>query len=249
MTKSNRWSVFRGGIALKTLISAIMIVCMVCSVQAAVEADFEATPTSGTVPLIVAFTDNSTGKISNWLWDFGDGFASLLKNPLHMYLFAGKFNVSLTVTDDVESNTTSDNITVVYPQSELQYQTAPDQIPATLTVNKFYAETDPSTGTFEAEFQAFPKPIEEGCNYFCWNFSDGNTELTTVPSVTHFYEPGIYQPWVTVQCHSECPDGYENGFGQVTQNGGYTINLPTYLIVVSGDLSEIPDYLIIPVEV
>jgi hypothetical protein len=36
-------------------------------------ADFTAWPTSGAVPLTVAFTDASTGTVDAWLWRFGDG--------------------------------------------------------------------------------------------------------------------------------------------------------------------------------
>ncbi len=36
-------------------------------------ADFTASPTSGCLPLMVAFTDLSTGTVTNWNWDFGAG--------------------------------------------------------------------------------------------------------------------------------------------------------------------------------
>ncbi|MEW1939569.1 PKD domain-containing protein, partial [Pseudarthrobacter sp. NPDC080037] len=36
-------------------------------------ASFTASPTSGTAPLNVSFTDTSTGSPTSWAWDFGDG--------------------------------------------------------------------------------------------------------------------------------------------------------------------------------
>jgi PKD repeat protein len=36
-------------------------------------ASFSATSTAGTAPLTVVFTDSSTGSITAWTWDFGDG--------------------------------------------------------------------------------------------------------------------------------------------------------------------------------
>ena len=60
-------------------------------------AGFNASPTNGTVPLLVNFTDASSGSITNRLWDFGDGSASASVNPSHTYLTNGVFSVSLTV--------------------------------------------------------------------------------------------------------------------------------------------------------
>lgn len=41
--------------------------------EARPEAEFAASPRSGPCMLVVDFTDMSTGKISSWLWQFGDG--------------------------------------------------------------------------------------------------------------------------------------------------------------------------------
>ena len=49
------------------------------------------------------FTDRSTdidGTVVAWLWNFGDGGTSTVKNPTYAYATAGTFNVSLQVTDD-----------------------------------------------------------------------------------------------------------------------------------------------------
>ncbi len=49
-------------------------------------ADFTAAPTSGSEPLTVNFTDqsSSTEDIVSWLWDFGDSSNSTLPNPQHV---------------------------------------------------------------------------------------------------------------------------------------------------------------------
>src|SRR5678815_3740920 len=63
---------------------------------------FTGSVTAGCYPLPVQFTDQSTaesGTISNWQWDFGDGLASNEQNPLHTYLAAGNYNVTLRVTN------------------------------------------------------------------------------------------------------------------------------------------------------
>jgi len=61
-------------------------------------ADFTADVTSGPFPLTVHFTDLSTGDITTWSWDFGDGATSTERNPAHTYTDSGIYTVSLTVT-------------------------------------------------------------------------------------------------------------------------------------------------------
>ena len=60
-------------------------------------ADFKATPTTGTAPLTVNFTDLSSNSPDSWLWDFGDGTNSTEQNPSHIYSIPGTYSVKLTV--------------------------------------------------------------------------------------------------------------------------------------------------------
>ena len=68
-------------------------------------ANFTATPLSGYTPLLVSFTDESTGIIDTWLWNFGDGNTSGSSSPSHTYAFAGTFDVSLQVSNTGGSDT------------------------------------------------------------------------------------------------------------------------------------------------
>ncbi len=72
-----------------------------------VVADFTATPTSGTYPLTVNFTDQSINSPTSWDWDFGDGGNSTEQNPLHIYNNFGSYTVSLTVSNDYGSDNES----------------------------------------------------------------------------------------------------------------------------------------------
>lgn len=60
-------------------------------------ADFTATGTTGELLLEVAFQNTSSGVISSYLWDFGDGTTSTAANPTHIYDEVGTYTVSLTV--------------------------------------------------------------------------------------------------------------------------------------------------------
>jgi len=62
-------------------------------------ANFSASPTSGTAPLPVNFTDTSLGTPTSWSWDFGDSGTSTAQHPSHTYQAAGTYTVTLTATN------------------------------------------------------------------------------------------------------------------------------------------------------
>ena len=63
-------------------------------------AGFTGTPTNGLVPLVVTFTDSSTGTITNRSWSFGDGGTTNTLNTTvaHTYNSAGTNTVALVIT-------------------------------------------------------------------------------------------------------------------------------------------------------
>jgi PKD repeat protein len=67
------------------------------------QVNFQADPRRGDVPLTVHFTNTSNdagGTPVSFLWSFGDGASSPQENPAHSYASPGKFDVTLSVTDD-----------------------------------------------------------------------------------------------------------------------------------------------------
>jgi PKD repeat protein len=84
----------------KTATSSVTVT--VSAVGGPLAATASATPTSGQVPLTVAFSGTATGGTPpyGYRWDFGDGSAtSTAQNPSHTYNSAGTFTATLTVTD------------------------------------------------------------------------------------------------------------------------------------------------------
>jgi PKD repeat protein len=69
-------------------------------------AGFTATPTSGTAPLVVNFTDTSTNTPTGWAWDFDNNGTtdSTAQNPQHSYAAAGTYSVTLTATNGAGSD-------------------------------------------------------------------------------------------------------------------------------------------------
>lgn len=66
---------------------------------------FVADKTVGVAPLTVNFTDQSSGTITSWAWNFGDGGVSVVQNPSYTYAAAGEYTVSLTVSGPGGANT------------------------------------------------------------------------------------------------------------------------------------------------
>ncbi len=68
-------------------------------------AGFTASQRTGAAPLIVTFTDTSTGAPHEWSWNFGDGTSSTAQDPTHRYSKPGNYTVTLTTRNSVGHDT------------------------------------------------------------------------------------------------------------------------------------------------
>jgi PKD repeat protein len=132
-------------------------------------AGFSGTPISGTAPLTVTFSDESTGVVNSWSWTFGDGGTSDEQNPTHEYAAAGVYTVSLTVEGPGGSDvlTRSNYITVTEPPPVAGFSGTPTSGPAPLTVTF----SDESTGAVDS---------------WLWDFGDGGSSTGQNP--TYLYD-------------------------------------------------------------
>jgi PKD repeat protein len=69
--------------------------------------NFIGTPTNGTAPLAVSFSDQSSNSPTGWNWSFGDGSYSTSQNPSYSYPALGNYTVTLNVTNAGGSNSTT----------------------------------------------------------------------------------------------------------------------------------------------
>jgi len=68
-------------------------------------AEFRSNLTTGMAPDTVEFTDQSTGKVTRWEWNFGDGTNNTTsQNPTHTYMNPGSYTVSLWAIGEDGSN-------------------------------------------------------------------------------------------------------------------------------------------------
>ena len=59
---------------------------------------FSASPASATAPATVTFNNTTTGQVTQWAWNFGDGSTGNEQSPTHAYSTAGDYYVTLTAT-------------------------------------------------------------------------------------------------------------------------------------------------------
>jgi large repetitive protein len=141
-------------------------------------AKFIAKPLSGLAPLLVKFSNASTGKITGFSWDFGDGSGSTAASASHTYQNPGAYNARLTVTGPGGSNTMSTTITATPRPPVVNFTDIPHKGQAPLTVQF----NDLSTGIIQSRV---------------WDFGDGTTD--TSPNPSHTFNPwGTYKVRLTV---------------------------------------------------
>jgi len=138
-------------------------------------AAFAADRLAGALPLVVRFTDQSTGQITAYLWQFGDGGTSTERNPVRTFSIVGTYNVILTVSGSGGASTFVRQITVenpIVPAPVAIFTPNPNNGQAPLSVQF----TSASTGQITA---------------YSWNFGDGS--LGTEQNPIHVYaNPGVY---------------------------------------------------------
>ena len=166
-------------------------------------ADFSASPVTGTAPLTVAFTDNSTGVPTSWEWNFGDNTAlDNTQNPSHTYATAGTYDVTLSA----DGPGGQDNVTKV------GYITVTPPAPPA-TVAQFSAT--PLSGDAPLDVQ-FTDLSTGAPDTWSWDFGDNTT--STLQDPLHIYAAGTY----TVTLTADGPGGPDN----VTKVGYITVGTP-----------------------
>lgn len=93
--------------------------------SAQLTANFTASPTSGCAPLIVHFSDQSTGSPTQWRWDLGNGTTSFLQNPSVTYFNPGLYSIKLVIRNaaGADSLTRTEYIRI-FPRPQVDFSTS-----------------------------------------------------------------------------------------------------------------------------
>jgi len=151
------------------LLAAFLMVCSFSLAQ--VTANFGVDlPTSCMFPHIVQFSDSSTGAITSYQWDFGNGFTSGLANPSTIYVAPGTYTVTLIVSDGISSDTLT--------------RIAYIRVAASSPTADFHANIQAGCVPFSP---SFTNTSTDATSYL-WDFGDGATTTQTNP--THTYVTG-----------------------------------------------------------
>ena len=160
-------------------------------------AGFSQNVASGRAPLNVQFTDQSTGNITSWVWNFSDGTISTERSPSHTFTTVGTYNVFLTVSG-------SGGASIARRQVVVESPTIPPP-------NALFVYT-PSSGVAPLNVQ-FTNQSTGNITLYSWNFGDGTLSDQVNPTHT-FAFPGTY----TVTLIASGPGGHSTTQANVIVN-------------------------------
>jgi len=87
--------------------------------------DFRGSPTQGNAFLTVTFENLSIGSFDTWSWNFGDGYHSIERDPIHYYSYPGYFTVSLTASG-LSGTITETKTDYIFVNGPATYDIAPE---------------------------------------------------------------------------------------------------------------------------
>lgn len=141
------------------------------TLHAQLQANFNPDKSGGCFPLTVNFTNLSTAPASaTYLWDFGNGNTSALKDASAIFIQEQPYTVKLTVTHNGQSSTKTMTIEV-YKRP---------------TVN-FTANSVKGCIPFDVTFTAQAQPGSGSVASYYWDYGDGFTGQAFGPTINHIY--------------------------------------------------------------
>ena len=155
------------------LLFILILLLSTSGLKAQVTADFTANVTQGCSPLPVSFTDLSTSSnpIVFWEWTLANNNTSNLTNPSSIFSTPGFYNITLTVSDGVDTST-------ITKTSYIQVFEDP-------TAN-FTVSNAGGCAPLQVQFNDISTPGDTTITGWTWNFGDGvGTSNQSNPTYTY----------------------------------------------------------------
>jgi PKD repeat protein len=140
--------------------------------------------------------DPDGGDIRSYSWDFGDEGTSLKTRPTHTYAAAGKYEVTLEVTDDEGSKCDAMMTNVAVSGDEGNYPAV--RIKADYLSGWILTDQNGSlVSGATISFTALAEDPDGGEITYLWDFGDGESSTERAPS-HEYVTAGRFKPEVTV---------------------------------------------------
>jgi len=139
------------------------------------------------------FTNQTTGLVLNYSWDFGDGTTSSVVNPQYTYPGIGTYDVLLTASNGVGCNNVKKKSITIYsnPQTKFSFPLPPFSC---------------SGATAQLTDQT-PAPFDSNITSWQWNFGDPSSSQNTSSAknpVHIFATAGTYNVTLTTTTNNNC---------------------------------------------
>ena len=178
------------GLAAVFVFGLLLLALIGCSFfNGAPIASFNATPTTGSAPLVVQVNAASSldpdGDVLTFSWDFGDGTVGSGVSASHPYSTSGQYEIELTVTDLLgQQSSVSQTIWVIeaseFPEASFSASPSSGGTPLTVAFNA-----------------AASSAVNGSIATYSWTYGDGGTGSGV--SVIHSYAyEGTYTATLTV---------------------------------------------------
>ena len=189
---------------MRRIITLVLMLVLCYGANAQLNAQFTASQLFGCPPLVISFTDQSTGGANSWSWDFDNGNGSVAQNPTASFAQPGIKNVRLVVSNGSTTDTQFLQIRIFQPAAP--NFTAPNRngcVQPCHLVN-FTNQTIPG---------------ESPVTQYVWDFGDGTLPVSAYNTDHCYLQPGSYNVTLVARDSNGC---------QTSQI------IPNYVVIGSG---------------
>lgn len=175
-------------------------------------ASFGVSDSAGCQGLVVNFSDSSTGTVTGWQWDFGNGNTSTVQNPSAIYGTPGSYTITLIVDDGSNFDTlVKANCIVIHDNPDGGFSGTNISGCVPLTVG----------------FQDTTMSGSIGISNWVWDFGDGNSDTVANPTYT-YSNPGVYTVSLLVTDSNGCTgSAFTNNYVTASNNPTVAFTLDT----------------------